>query len=85
MPLEEIATTLGVPATHVHRAGEQSVSSDLTEKTLGISRHEEKELSEHLRHLWKVVQPTQIISLDLTPRWMCSAAIGRTMVLPALP
>ena len=60
LPFEEIATTLGVPATHVHRAGEQSrlkraYKEDAWHFTAPVP--EEKELTEHLRHLWTVVQP----------------------------
>jgi hypothetical protein len=61
LPFEEIAKTLGISATHQHRAGEWSrpnarpYRDDAWQFTAPVP--EEAELTEHLRHLWNVIEP----------------------------
>jgi hypothetical protein len=61
LPFDEISQALGVNPTYQHRAGERPRASarpcadDAWHFTAPIA--EDKELSEHLRSLWRTVQP----------------------------
>jgi hypothetical protein len=61
LPLEEIAATLGVHPTYQHKAGDRPRASappyreDAWHFTAPIAR--ETELTEHLRSLWRTVEP----------------------------
>ena len=61
LPFDEISLTLGVDPSHQHKTGERPRASarpytdDAWHFTAPIA--EEKELTEHLRSLWQVVQP----------------------------
>ena len=77
LPFEEIAKTLGVSATHEHRAGGRRRPSrpqyrdDAWHFTAPLP--EEAELTEHLRHLWNVVEPHvgYLRALDATVDVFC--------------
>ena len=61
LPLDEITRQIGVPPTHQHRQGERPRSgsrpyrNDAWHLTAPVA--EERELTEHLRELWKIVKP----------------------------
>ena len=72
LPLEEISQTLGVLPTHVHRRGERrrpsSAPFDDDAWHLASSLPREREMTEHLRDLWRIVQPCTDYLLALDAR-----------------
>jgi hypothetical protein len=62
LPLDEIGRQLGVPPTHRHRQGERPRPGAPPYRTdawhLSAPVAEDRELTEHLRALWKIVEPS---------------------------
>jgi hypothetical protein len=77
LPLQEIGTTLGVQPTHMHMTGDRSrasarpYSDDAWHFTAPVARG--TELTEHLRTLWRTVEPhvQYLRSLDATVDVFC--------------
>jgi len=61
LPLDEIEQRLGVKASHQHRRGEQGRPNARPYRSdawhLTAATPEESELTEHLRELWRQVEP----------------------------